>query len=317
MRRTCIDGDGTKCGVASGVVFDIQRYSIEDGPGIRTVVFLKGCPLNCEWCANPEGRSGQPEVMYYQSKCRGCGRCVADCPNGAIIRDTEFGLLTDRKLCTVCGECIDTCYYSARQVVGKVMSIEEVIEAIERDRTFYETSGGGVTLSGGEALMQPAFTVELLKACQEREIHTAIETSGCAQWESLREAAEHLDLVFYDIKHIDSKMHKRGTGVDNQLILDNLIKLDAVFAPIVVRVPFIPGFNNSIETQRRIYQFVSGLKNVERIEVLPYHRLGLNKSWGLGKKYKLEYLEPVHENELAFLVGIGKECGVHVQIGAS
>lgn len=301
----------------TGAVFDIQRYAVEDGPGIRTIVFLKGCPLRCDWCANPEAQERKPQVIYYQKKCQGCGHCVTRCPQKAIRVDSEFGLVTDSGLCSGCGLCVDACYYSARRLIGTEMSIDAVFEVVEKDRMFYDTSGGGVTISGGEPLLQWAFVRGFLQRCKDASIHTALETSGFAPWDALECLVPYLDLVFYDIKHIDKELHRKYTGVDNKLIISNLRKLDQVFSQIIVRVPFIPGYNDDIEVQRRIYEIASCCRNVQRVEVLPYHRLGLTKYRGLGWPYKLEALLPVNKGDLSYLVDVGKQAGVTVQIGAS
>ena len=231
--------------------------------------------------------------------------------------DEEFGLLTNPERCSVCGLCAEICYYEARSMVGKRMTIEEVLEEVEKDRMFYETSGGGVTLSGGEPLAQPLFAEALLSQCKKRGFHTALETSGLAEWEALVGLIDYLDLVFYDIKHFDPERHKEFTGIDNRLILENLKRLSNRFSPIVVRIPFVPGANDRREDQMQMYRFVSKLKNISWIEIMPYHRLGLAKYEGLGQKCGLEAVHSVSKRDLCNLVDLGKETGVEVRIGST
>lgn len=304
-------------GPVSGMVFNIERYAVDDGPGIRTLVFLKGCPLRCEWCANPESQVAGIQVMYHQNKCRGCGRCLDSCPEHAIRTDEEFGLVTDADRCTGCGTCVDACYYGARERIGRAMTVDEVMGVIEKDRMFYEVSGGGVTVSGGEPFFQHEFAGELLKRCKAAGLNTAIETSGFAPWKAIEPALPFLDLVFYDVKHTDPEAHREYTGVSNELILANLQKLARARPAVIIRVPFIPNRNDAPEVQREIYKLAGGFDNVVRVEVLPYHRLGIGKYRGLGRRYKLDAVTPVRKDELGYLAELGRECGVTVQIGAS
>ena len=301
----------------TGLVFSIERYALEDGPGVRTLVFLKGCPLRCEWCANPESQLHQPEVLYYPNKCVSCGRCIELCPQQAISLDETFGLVTDREKCVTCGLCAENCYYAAREISGKTMTVAEVMDVVERDKLFYEKSGGGVTLSGGEPLVQASFVAELTHRCQKQGIHTAIESSLCANWETVNKTLEYVNLVFVDIKHIDSSFHKQRTGVGNERILENIKLLDGLGKPFIIRVPFIPGFNDDIETQKKIYAWTLPLKHLLWMEVLPYHRLALGKYRGLGRDYKLKDVKPVKKKELGYLVETGAEIGVDVRIGAT
>ncbi|HLV09244.1 MAG TPA: glycyl-radical enzyme activating protein [Halanaerobiales bacterium] len=297
-----------------GKIFDIKRFATGDGPGIRTLVFLKGCPLRCEWCANPESREYIDQIMYYKNKCVGCGKCIDKCPEQAIYADEKFGLKIDSEKCTLCGICVELCYYNAREVIGEMLSVRELMKKILKDKEFYDSSGGGVTLTGGEPLFQADFVLELLKACKKRNINTALETCAYTKWDNISRILPYLDLVFYDIKHLDDTCHQKYTGVSNKVIIENLEKMDQSFDNIIVRVPFIPGYNSQNKYQVDIYDFIATMNNVKRIEVLPYHRLGMNKYFGLGKDYKLKDLEPVNKEELTYLVELGHKSGVEIQI---
>jgi pyruvate formate lyase activating enzyme len=300
----------------TGLVFSIERYALQDGPGIRTLVFLKGCPLNCIWCANPESQIFTPQILYFRNKCASCGRCIALCPQGAIQIDDEFGLVTDPDRCTVCGKCVDACYYAAREMSGEEMKTREVFDIIMRDRMFYDMTGGGVTVSGGEPLMQTEFVRELTRECRENGIHTAIETALFSDKEVIKRAIEFVDLVFVDVKHIDSRIHEEFTGVSNERIFENIMMIDDLGKQFIIRVPFIPGFNDSDDTQRSIYRWAAKLENLKWIEILPYHRLGMGKYQGLGRRYLMGDIYPVSKQSLSYLIDMGSEFGVEIRIGA-
>jgi len=299
-----------------GVVFSIERYALEDGPGIRTLVFLKGCPLNCKWCANPESQIFTPQILYFRNKCASCGRCIELCPQDAIQADDAFGLITDPDRCALCGTCVDACYYSAREMSGIEMEVRDVLDIIERDKLFYDTTGGGVTISGGEPLSQSWFVREVTRECREGGIHTAIETTLYANKDTVKRALEFIDLVFVDVKHINSHLHKQFTRVGNERILENIEMIDELGKQFIIRIPFIPGFNDDDDTQKLIYQWAAKLKNLNWIEILPYHRLGMGKYQGLGRSYPLGDISPVSKQSLSYLRSMGAEFGVDIRIGA-
>lgn len=302
--------------MTKGVVFSIERYSTEDGPGIRTVIFLKGCPLHCLWCSNPESQSFSPEILYYSNKCVACGRCVEHCPQGAIRQNEEFGLVTDPDRCTLCEECVDLCYYNARELSGREMTVEQVMETILRDRMFYEKSNGGITISGGEPLLQSLFVQNLVEACKKEKIHTAVETTLYADENIVAQTLKDVDLVFADIKHIDPQKHLEYTGVSNERIFKNFHVLDELEKDFIIRIPFIPGVNDDIAVQKQIYEWASKLKNLKWIEVLPYHRLGMGKYLALGREYPMGQMAPLKKQDLQYLKEAGRELGVEVRIGA-
>jgi pyruvate formate lyase activating enzyme len=301
----------------SGLIFDIERFATKDGPGIRTVVFLKGCPLRCQWCQNPESQLSRVEVIYDAGKCADCRRCIEHCPNHAIRIDSYFGLLSDPEICEGCGLCTETCYYNARKLVGHAYSVPELIHEVCKDKSYYENSGGGVTFSGGEPLRQSDFLLHACRACRQEQIHTAIETCGNVAWQVFNNLIDELDLIFYDLKHIDPDLHKQHTGVTNELILANLKKLSAAFSPLIVRIPVIPGFNDSLNTQKDMFHFLKNeLTRVEAVELLPFHRLGTSKYKGLGRRYKMENIHSLKKQDLIPLVTLGREMGLPVRVGA-
>jgi pyruvate formate lyase activating enzyme len=281
----------------SGIVFDIKRFAIHDGPGIRTTVFFKGCPLHCWWCHNPESQSYHPELMIRANRCIGCGVCEEVCLHKAIHYDgTRF--VTDREICQVSGACAANCYAGAREISGQEMSVAQVMGMIERDIPFYDQSGGGVTFSGGEPLSQAAFLAELLRACQSRDIHTTLDTSGYAPWETLDRVREHIDLFLYDLKIMDDEAHQKYTGGSNQVIMSNLRALSERGHHLVVRVPVIPGINNSQENLEASGAFLASLPNLEAIHLSGYHDIGIAKYESLGLVYQLPEQRPPTPEEL-------------------
>ena len=274
-----------------GVVFNIQKFSVHDGEGIRTLVFLKGCPLRCRWCSNPESQNAKPEHAFNPSRCltaQVCGRCLKACPTGALSL-VDGLILHDRSKCQECFACVRACPSGAQSVYGESMSVGQVLDKVEEDGVFYHRSGGGMTLSGGEAMMQHEFANALLREARRRHVNTTIETCGCYSYEYLQEACRHLNKLIFDIKCLDPVLHKQHTGVDNSLILENFTKVCEEFPdlPILVRTPVVPGFNDSEDEILAIREFIPRRSNIS-YELLAYHRMGQPKYSYLGRRYELE-----------------------------
>ncbi len=297
-----------------GIVFEIERYALKDGPGIRTVVFLKGCLLRCLWCSNPESQNAAAQLVYWREKCLGCGSCVEVCPQKALTRRAE-GVAIDRSACRACGECTQVCNAEALVLLGRSMSPPEVLAEVLKDAAFYRTSGGGVTFSGGEPFEQQEFLVETARLCRRRRIHTAVETSGLVEWKTIEETLPEIDLVLFDLKEMDPERHRVLTGTGNQLVLDNFQRLMKVGKPAVVRVPVIPGYNDSDDNFRRMTQFLKQTAPAIRVDLLPYHRLGRGKYRRLGITYQLEGLEPPSRQRMDGIERLFADAGFSTSVG--
>lgn len=293
-----------------GRIFNIDRYAIHDGKGIRTQVFFKGCPLHCLWCSNPEGISAKGELMYSVKLCIGCGYCIEACKSNVLTMG-EQGLIIDRNKCLVCGDCEKACYAEALELTVKEASVEEILEEVQKDDLFFEVSGGGgMTLCGGESLAQPDFAKALLSEAKQRGINTTIETCGCCDFSSWEKVIPYLDFIYYDIKHMDAEQHKKITGQRNELILNNLKKLQEYDINICVRIPVIPGLNDDECNIEATAAFVKGLKKVKWVELLPYHQLGVNKYEKLGRQYSLKDIATPDRSKMRNLVAIFEKHGV-------
>lgn len=296
-----------------GYVFDIQRYSIHDGPGIRSTVFLKGCPLTCIWCSNPESQKQIPQLIYLKHLCSRCHKCVEICPNNAIRVLPAGDLEIDRNLCVGCGFCVDICPAEARQVSGKLMSVGEVIGIVKRDALFYTNSGGGVTFSGGEATAQPDFLLALLKECKKNGLHTTLDTCGFVRWGILEPILGYVDLVLFDVKQTNAKKHQQYTGVSNKLIFENAKRIVSKNIPVILRAVLIPGCNDSDDDIRSLAEFALDLGGPE-INLMLYHKLGLKKYESLGMKYDLADVEPFTEDRVELIKEQIKNYGLTVKV---
>jgi pyruvate formate lyase activating enzyme len=296
----------------SGWVFNVMRFATHDGPGIRTTVFVKGCPLSCWWCHNPESQSFLPERLYFDERCRHCLDCAAQCPQQAIHEID--GALCTSDACALCGNCAEVCMAEARQIAGRRYTLRELIAEVVRDLVFFDDSGGGVTLSGGEPVAQPAFAAALLAACREQGIRTAIETCGFAQPETFRSVALSADLVLFDLKLVDAAKHQRYTGASNRLILANLEDLVARGRPVTVRIPVVPGINDTAEDIAAFADYLGRLHPTE-VNLLPYHRIGADKYRRLGRNYPLPDTPQPAAADLAAFRDTLARAGLHVTLG--
>jgi pyruvate formate lyase activating enzyme len=301
--------------MTKGIIFDVRRYAIHDGPGIRTTVFFKGCPLSCRWCHNPESQAPGAETVFIEGRCIACGACADACPEGALSRNETGRPIAGPGSCALCGACAAACFAEARRMTGREATVEEVMAEVERDAAFYGQSGGGVTFSGGEPLVQMEFLDALLRASRERGLHTALDTCGYAPWESIDRIRGMVDLFLYDIKLVDDTRHRELTGVSSEPIIANLTALSRHGHDIRLRFPVIPGINDDEETVRAIGALSSSLPVLIGIDIIPYNRLGAEKYSRLGRPYRMADAPALSAERIAALAGILSSFGLHVNIG--
>jgi len=300
--------------MTTGFIFNIKRYAIHDGPGIRTTVFMKGCPLACRWCHNPEGIEPTPFLAYRKERCIRCGACVESCPEQALRLESE-GVVPSGSPCTTCFTCTEICPSEAREKVGRKLTASELLSEIQKDIPFYDTSGGGVTFSGGEPLLQAEFLIELLKLCGAEQIHRAVDTSGYASYETLMAVAGHSDLFLYDLKMMDPAKHEKFTGVSNRLILDNLMRLARERIDLIIRIPLIPGVNDDVENLERTGSFLKRLPDGAKVHILPYHDFQRAKYTRFGMPYSNDHLPLPTRDMLSNAKKHLESFGLEVAIG--
>lgn len=294
-----------------GIIFNIQRFSIHDGPGIRTTVFMKGCPLKCQWCSNPESININQEIMVNDIKCIHCGKCKEICPEDAIL-SIDGTRRIDFSKCNFCMKCLKVCPTKTLECIGNFISVDELMREVKRDSLFYQNSGGGVTISGGEPLLQWEFTRNILKACKEEGLHTALDTCGYTSWETMQEVLKYTDLVLFDVKHMNNDLHLKGTGVSNILILENFEKIALKFKTWI-RFPVIPGFNDSFKNVTEIAYLASQFE-VEKVSLLIYHEFGKPKYEKLGRNYPFQTTGKISEETLEEIKQVFVEKGVRVTL---
>lgn len=297
----------------TGTIFNIQRYSLHDGPGIRTIVFFKGCALRCKWCSNPESQISDPQILFIKSRCIGCRACEKACPSGAIVMEENRRILEDK--CIHCGNCAKACMAEALELKGQKVTVREVYEQLKKDEVYYAYSEGGITLSGGEALLQPEFAVELFKACHQSGWNTAVETALFVSEDAIRTVLPYTDLFLADFKVFDSEAHRTYTGQSNDTIKQNIKYISDNGGKIILRIPLIPGVNDSESNLRSTALFAKELGTIEEIDLLPYHRLGVNKYDQLGRDYLLPELRQPSGASMRNIADILKEYGFRVRIG--
>jgi len=299
--------------LVAATTINIQKFSVHDGPGIRTTVFLKGCPLKCWWCHNPESQNPSHEILFFEERCTKCGVCIKRCPTKAIELKDNY-LIMNKNKCDLCGKCSDFCPSNAREYVGKDFTVKELMKEIIKDEAFYDESNGGVTFSGGEPLIYADFLKEVLQGCKTRGIHTAVDTCGYASWESFDKILDKVDLFLYDLKMMNNERHKKYMGVGNKLILENLKKLSDSGCNIFVRMPIIAGINDDDENINESIDFISNL-NILQVNLLPFHKMGMDKYKRLNLEYKLSGMEKPSDERMAEIADKLRRVGLKVKIG--
>lgn len=293
-----------------GFVFNIQRYSVDDGPGIRTTIFLKGCNLNCQWCHNPESISSKQEILYYRQKCTMCGKCIEVCPEGAHSIGQKGEKIFERNKCTLCGKCVENCFFGALEYAAKAIDVDELVDIVKKDIDFYKNSGGGLTISGGEPLVQREFVNEVFRKTRSIGIHNALDTALNVDWDAVKEVLPVTDLVLLDLKVMDPHIHKKFTGVTNERILENAIKLSEEKVDIIVRVPVVSGVNDNEDNMNKTADFIKGFNRLKYVELLTYHELGKEKIIALGRQYQGEMFKAPTEEQMASFVQCFTDKGI-------
>jgi len=301
--------------VREGMIFHIQKYSLHDGPGIRTTVFLKGCPLRCQWCHNPEGQSSEPEIALWPSRCQAeCYECLSVCDERALSK-SDSSIVLAREKCNLCGRCVEVCPSQAIELAGRRWRVEEVMTEVTKDLVFYEASGGGVTFSGGEPLHQPAFLEALLEESKKRHIHTAVDTCGHVRPAVLDSVAARVDLFLYDLKIMDERKHRHFTGRSNRIVLENLRKLDGQKKEVTIRIPLLPGINDGQEELGLLLKFLRSLSHIHRLSLLPYHELGKAKARRFSVAWKALSIHPPSADLIAEVKEKLESSGFQVTVG--
>ncbi len=298
-----------------GLISHVQKYSTKDGPGIRDTVFFKGCSLRCLWCSNPELIRPHPELLYTRSKCVSCGVCIDACPQGALYFDSDNFIIIDREKCTACGECAAVCPEGALEMIGKEITVDELTAELLKDKVFYQTSGGGVTFSGGEPLHQASFVRQVAEQLKETGIHTALDTAGDVSWSCFEEVLDVIDVVLYDIKTADRALHQRLTGRDNDLIMANARLLAKRGIPMHVRLVMVPGVNDGMDDLNARMEFITELATVKQIDLLPYHCYGVGKYARLDLEYPLGDLQEYSDEQIEELRSHIAAYGIPITIG--
>lgn len=302
------------CIMHTGIIFDIKRYAIHDGPGIRTTVFFKGCPLTCPWCHNPEGISRSPRVIYLKNMCIGCLECLEACPQNALSQGPDK-IQTDEAFCRHCGACVDVCPAGARERAGKTETVGSLMETIRKDVPFFDTSGGGVTFSGGEPLMQAEFLLEMLDACGKEDIHRTLDTTGYTDPDTLKRVARGTDLFLFDLKFMDTEKHRHFTGVSNEQILKNLETLAGSSSRIIVRIPLIPGINDDEDNINNMAIFLAHVPQIKTVHILPYHDFQKSKYEKFSMNYQARDIKPPSPKRVAAIQKQLINTGLSVEVG--